>query len=115
MIKRLSPNCELRKCIRLKRAGYRVSEIAKECGITVRQVIEHLHNGGLIRTELIEAQEARAKVIEAEAELPKAMAEAFRTGNLGIMDYNRLKNIQADTDMRDSIAGSGKDQPKPQQ
>ncbi|MFN3402972.1 MAG: flotillin-like protein FloA [Cytophagaceae bacterium] len=61
------------------------------------------------------AQEARAKVIEAEAELPKAMAEAFRTGNMGIMDYNRLKNIQADTDMRDSIAGSGKDQPKPQQ
>jgi len=50
------------------------------------------------------AQEARAKVIEAEAEIPKAIAEAFRQGNLGIMDYYRLKNIQADTDMRDSIA-----------
>lgn len=50
------------------------------------------------------AQEARAKVIEAEAEVPKAMAEAFRTGNLGIMDYYRMKNIQADTDMRESIA-----------
>lgn len=50
------------------------------------------------------AQEARAKVIEAEAEIPKAMAEAFRTGNLGIMDYYKMKNIQADTDMRDSIA-----------
>jgi len=50
------------------------------------------------------AQEARAKVIEAEAEVPKAMADAFRSGNLGIMDYYRMKNIQADTDMRESIA-----------
>jgi uncharacterized protein YqfA (UPF0365 family) len=51
------------------------------------------------------AQEARAKVIEAEAEVPKAMAEAFRSGNLGIMDYYKMKNIQADTGMRDSISG----------
>ena len=50
------------------------------------------------------AQEARAKVIEAEAEVPKAMADAFRSGNMGIMDYYRRKNIQADTDMRESIA-----------
>ena len=50
------------------------------------------------------AQEARARVIEAEAEVPLAMAEAFRTGNLGIMDYYKMKNIQADTDMRESIA-----------
>ncbi|MEZ5004220.1 MAG: flotillin-like protein FloA [Chitinophagales bacterium] len=49
------------------------------------------------------AQEARARVIDAEAEVPKAMAEAFRTGNLGIMDYYKFKNIQADTKMRDSI------------
>lgn len=50
------------------------------------------------------AQEARAKVIEAEAEIPKAMAEAFRSGNLGIMDYYKMRNIQADTEMRDNIA-----------
>ena len=50
------------------------------------------------------AEEARANVIQAEAEVPKAMAEAFRCGNLGIMDYYRMKNIQADTDMRSSIA-----------
>ena len=50
------------------------------------------------------AEEARANVIQAEAEVPKAMAEAFRSGNLGIMDYYRMKNIQADTDMRTSIA-----------
>jgi uncharacterized protein YqfA (UPF0365 family) len=54
------------------------------------------------------AQEARAKVILAEAEVPKAMAEAFRSGNLGIMDYYRMKNIEADTGMRDAISGGSK-------
>jgi len=53
------------------------------------------------------AQEARAKVIEAEALVPQAMAEAFRNGNLGIMDYYRMQNMQADTAMRENIAGSG--------
>jgi uncharacterized protein YqfA (UPF0365 family) len=51
-------------------------------------------------------QEMRAKVVEAEAQVPQAMAEAFRSGNLGIMDYMRMKNIQADSQMRESIAGS---------
>ena len=50
------------------------------------------------------AQEARAKVIEAEAEIPLAMAEAFRSGHIGVMDYYRMKNIQSDTEMRDSIS-----------
>lgn len=54
------------------------------------------------------AQEARAKVILAEAEIPKAIAEAFRGGNLGIMDYYKFQNIEADTDMRNSIAGADK-------
>lgn len=53
---------------------------------------------------IAKAQEARAKVIEAEAEVPKAMAEAFRNGNLGIMDYYRMQNMRADTSMRESIA-----------
>lgn len=52
-------------------------------------------------------EENRALVTLAEAEVPKAMAEAFRSGNLGIMDYYRMKNIQADTSMRDSIGGEG--------
>ncbi|MBO0359532.1 flotillin-like protein FloA [Hymenobacter sp. BT186] len=52
-------------------------------------------------------QEAKARVVEAEAEIPKAMAEAFRSGNLGIMDYYKMRNIQSDTDMRDSIANPG--------
>lgn len=50
------------------------------------------------------AQEARARVIEAEAEIPKSMSEAFRNGNLGIMDYYKMMNIKADTEMRDSIS-----------
>lgn len=58
------------------------------------------------------AQEARAKVIEAEAQVPLAMAEAFRSGNLGVMDYYRMQNIQADTDMRGSIAKPGGDSSK---
>ena len=49
------------------------------------------------------AQEAKAKVIQAEAQVPLAMAEALRQGNLGIMDYYRMKNIEADTSMRDAI------------
>lgn len=57
-------------------------------------------------------QENRAKVVEAEVEIPKAMAEAFRSGNLGIMDYYRLRNIQADTSMRQSIGGDEKGTPK---
>jgi uncharacterized protein YqfA (UPF0365 family) len=49
-------------------------------------------------------QEMRARVVEAEAEVPRAMAEAFRQGNMGIMDYYRMKNMQADTAMRSEIA-----------
>ncbi|SIQ66731.1 Uncharacterized protein YqfA, UPF0365 family [Alkalispirochaeta americana] len=52
-----------------------------------------------------QVQENRAKVVLAEAEIPKAIAQAFRDGHLGIMDYYRLRNIQADTRMRDSIGG----------
>ena len=51
-------------------------------------------------------QEMRARVVEAEAEVPRAMAEAFRQGTLGVMDYYRMKNVQADTAMRDAIAAT---------
>jgi uncharacterized protein YqfA (UPF0365 family) len=51
-------------------------------------------------------EEMQAKVVEAEAQVPLAMAEAFRSGNLGIMDYYRIKNLAADTDMRSKIADS---------
>ena len=57
-------------------------------------------------------EESRAKLVEAEAEVPKAMADSFRTGKLGILDYYKLRNVQADTEMRKSISlagGSGSD------
>ena len=54
-------------------------------------------------------QENRAKVVLAEAEVPRAMAEAFNSGRLGLVDYYELKNVQADTKMRDSIASVGSD------
>jgi uncharacterized protein YqfA (UPF0365 family) len=54
-------------------------------------------------------QEMRARVVEAEADVPRAMAEAFRQGNLGIMDYYRMKNLQADTTMREEIANTADD------
>ena len=60
-------------------------------------------------------QEMRAKVVEAEAEVPRAIADAFRKGNLGVMDYYNLRNIQADTDMRNSIAKPDTDKGKKQE
>ncbi len=56
---------------------------------------------------LAKIEENRALLVEAEAEVPRAMAEAFRTGQLGILDYYKLQNVQADTDMRGAIAGVG--------
>jgi uncharacterized protein YqfA (UPF0365 family) len=58
------------------------------------------------------AQQNRAKVIEAEAQIPLAMAEAFRSGHLGIMDYYRMRNIQADTTMRETLGGQALDESK---
>ena len=61
---------------------------------------------------LARVQEMRARVVEAEAQVPLAMAEAFRSGNLGIMDYYRMKNIDADTQMRSAIGGKPGDEEK---
>ena len=59
--------------------------------------------------EMIAAvQEMRAKVVAAEAEVPKAMAEALRSGKLGVMDYYQMQNVISDTRMREAIAGDGK-------
>jgi len=56
--------------------------------------------------------EMRAKVVESEAQIPMAMAEAFRSGNLGVMDYYNMRNVTADTQMRERIAGSEPTKPK---
>ena len=58
---------------------------------------------------------ACAKVVLAEAEIPQAISHAFRSGNIGIMDYYNLRNVQADTDMRNSIGGGATgDEPNPE-
>lgn len=59
-------------------------------------------------------QEMRARVVEAEAEVPKAMAFAFREGNLGIMDYYNMKNVMSDTEMRSAISGMAEGEEKPE-
>jgi uncharacterized protein YqfA (UPF0365 family) len=63
---------------------------------------------------IAEIARQRSRVVEAEAEIPRAMAEAFRSGNMGIMDYYNMKNIQADTEMKDSIAKPEKKKDKPE-
>ena len=55
------------------------------------------------RATLAEVEKMKAKVIEAEAEVPMAMAEALKNGNLGVIDYYKLQNVQADTAMKDNI------------
>jgi uncharacterized protein YqfA (UPF0365 family) len=82
-----------------KRVAQAKAEVRRAAAVAVEQEMR------------AKTQEMRAKVVEAEALVPQAMADAFRSGNLGIMDYVRMKNIQADTSMRDSIAGGDK---KPQ-
>lgn len=62
---------------------------------------------------LAEIQENRAKVVLAEVEIPKAISQAFREGNLGVLDYYRLRNIQADTEMRRNIGGETTEQGPP--
>lgn len=59
-------------------------------------------------------EEMRAKVVSAEAEVPLAMADAFRSGNIGVMDYMNYKNVQSDTSMRDSISKYGQDGQEPE-
>jgi uncharacterized protein YqfA (UPF0365 family) len=76
-----------------KRVAQAKAEVRRAAAVAVEQEMK-------ART-----QEMRAKVVEAEAEVPLAIAGAFKSGNLGIMDYQRYRNIQADTQMRSSIAG----------
>jgi len=79
-----------------KRVAQAKAEVRRAAAVAVEQEMR------------AKTQEMRAKVVEAEALVPQAMADAFRSGNLGIMDYVRMKNVQADTSMRESIAGSEK-------
>jgi len=79
-----------------KRVAQAKAEVRRAAAVAVEQEMR------------AKTQEMRAKVVEAESLVPQAMADAFRSGNLGIMDYVRMKNVQADTTMRESIGTSEK-------
>lgn len=82
-----------------------------EADLRVAQARAETRRAMAVATEqemMARVAEMRAKVVEAEAEVPKAIAQAFREGNLGLMDYYGIRNIQADTSMRESISGSGR-------
>ncbi len=88
--------------------GARLQAEQAEANKLIAQAHAEVRRAAAVAVEqemLARVQEMRARVVEAEAQVPLAMAEAFRSGNLGVMDYYRMRNIQADTGMRDSIAG----------
>lgn len=87
--------------------GAALQEAQAEANKNMAQAQAEIRRAAAVATEQemkARVEEMRAKVVEAEAQVPLAMAEAFRSGNLGIMDYYKMKNIDSDTRMRDSIA-----------
>lgn len=87
-------------------AGLQIDQAEADKNIAQAKAEERRAMAIALEQEMIaKAQEMRAKVIEAEAQIPMAISEAFRSGNLGVMDYMKYKNIIADTSMRNSIAG----------
>jgi uncharacterized protein YqfA (UPF0365 family) len=88
--------------------GAKLQTSQAEADKQVAQANAEVRRAAAVATEQemsAKTQEMRARLVEAEAQLPIAMAEAFRSGNLGVMDYVKYKNVVADTDMRESIAG----------
>ena len=88
--------------------GARLQADQAEADKQIAQAKAEVRRAAAVATEqemAARTQEMRAKVVEAEAQIPLAMAEAFRSGNLGVLDYARYKNVVADTKMRESIAG----------
>ena len=72
-------------------------ELADAFGVTIKELKKLDH-------DVTYSEEMQAKLVEAKTQVPLAMADAFRSGNLGIMDYYRMRNVEADTEMRDSIS-----------
>lgn len=87
--------------------GAKLQEAQAEANKNMAQAQAEIRRAAAVALEQemkAKVQEMQAKVVEAEAQVPLAMAEAFRSGNLGVMDYYKMQNIRSDTDMRDSIA-----------
>jgi len=92
--------------------GAKLQAEQAETNKLVAQAQAEVRRAAAVATEqenVARVSEMRARVVENEAQVPLAMAEAFRSGNLGVMDYYKMQNIQADTTMRENIAG-GDDQ-----
>jgi len=90
--------------------GAKLQAEQAEADKVVAQAKAEMRRAAAVATEQemkARTQEMQAKVVEAEAQVPEAISAAFRNGNLGVMDYMRMKNIQSDTAMRDSIAAPG--------
>jgi uncharacterized protein YqfA (UPF0365 family) len=88
--------------------GAKLQAEQAEANKLIAQAQAEVRRAAAVATEqemVARVSEMRARVVEAEAQIPLAMAEAFRSGNLGIMDYYKMKNVQADTSMRENIAG----------
>jgi uncharacterized protein YqfA (UPF0365 family) len=95
--------------------GAKLQAEQAEANKLIAQAEAEVRRAAAVATEqemVARVAEMRSRVVEAEAQVPLAMAEAFRSGNLGIMDYYKMKNIAADTSMRDSIAGGADDKAK---
>ena len=87
--------------------GAKLQAEQAEANKLIAQAQAEVRRAAAVATEqemVARVAEMRARVVEAEAQVPLAMADAFRSGNMGVMDYYRMKNIQADTVMRDNIA-----------
>lgn len=94
--------------------GAKLQAEQAEADKVVAQAKAEMRRAAAVATEQemkARTQEMQAKVVEAEAQVPEAISAAFRNGNLGVMDYMRLKNIQSDTAMRDSIAAPASSTP----
>tara|TARA_A100001037_G_scaffold284955_1_gene291823 strand:- start:258 stop:1307 length:1050 start_codon:yes stop_codon:yes gene_type:complete len=94
--------------------GAKLQAEQAEANKLIAQAQAEVRRAAAVATEqemVAKVAEMRARVVEAEAQVPLAMADAFRSGNMGVMDYYRMKNIQADTTMRDSI-GSAEAEPE---
>lgn len=92
--------------------GAKLQAEQAEANKLIAQAQAEVRRAAAVATEqemIARVAEMRARVVEAEAQVPLAMADAFRSGNMGVMDYYRMKNIQADTTMRDNIANPEKD------
>ncbi len=90
--------------------GAKLQAEQAEANKLIAQAQAEVRRAAAVATEqemVARVSEMRARVVEAEAQVPLAMAEAFRSGNLGVMDYYKMKNVQADTSMRENIAGVG--------